>query len=421
MMSALARNTFQSKCETPGAVLTRVVPFRQLEKNETSSRKAILTNNSLSDTKKARKAASNYDQSLIMLSNSLEQICRKSNGENNVNGKDNCFIIPSPLVSHSPPARPLSNNFKPSSKTTTYPSKNTPIPKNISKQNSTENIQIRVKHEETGDKLKEDLNKIISSSPVANYTEESPMVLIRKKLTDAQEFLRTKFRLKINTSKYPSDNSKNFYVVVNKTRLIKVNRVSSSSSSENTSQCANKQPQQDSNTTPSLDILHHSDFSDESDGPVNISTVLHSSTIPNSVRLERLLGSFIEGPCIYIRPSSMATSEYHNTSLMSIPILHLDESSMRFSLSLKVPSEITAENIEVKRVDDIVTIKGWGYHFLSSDLNSQDSVLESAFKVNVELPEDSDGRSLVAHITSRRMLIVEGDLLLNSRRMTCQF
>lgn len=432
-MSAITRNTFQPKCETPGVVLTRVTPFLHSNKSDNSLRKMVPPINSLASAKEARRAASNYDQSLLMLSNSLEQICRKSTIENNIVGKDSIRVVPSPLISYSPPAmpsRPLSHNFKPPTKIPELycnidQSKSVHLLRKMSKYCSNNNIQIRVKHEETGDKLKEDLNKIISSSPIANNTEESPIVMIRKKLTDAQEFLRTKFRLKINTSKYPNEDSTNFCVVVNKTRLVKVTHVSSKQQAESCSidQYQNRMTlSQDFHTTkPSTKNLLTKSVADsfeELDDPVNITTVLHSSTIPNSVRLERLLGSFIEGPFIYIRPSSMAIAEFSNTKLISIPILHINEPSMKFSLSIKIPSEIPIENIEIKRVDDILTIKGRAQH---TDFRLDDSTSESTLKIKIELPEDSDGRSLIANFTPLRMLIIEGALLPNSRRMTCQF
>ncbi|ESO01096.1 hypothetical protein HELRODRAFT_175125 [Helobdella robusta] len=330
---------------------------------------------------------SNYNESLMMLSHSLEQICGK--GLNDSSGSLN-RNSPPPL---SFPNSVFSNNIRPKSinlgsRSSSSSTNATPLP---ARNHLTANKQkcmdesdhhiIRVRHEETRVKLEQNLSKICHSS---NSTAVNS---IKKKLSDAQESVKSKFRLKIDSSKYKDEPPSNFYVSIDNSRMIKV--------------CHQ----------PSEELLSQLATHESINEP--ITTVLHSSTVPDFVELQHIVCSPIPNSYLYLRPSKCVSIEFKNTHHHFVPIIFSDEINLKFSISVKIPSEVPQENVDVKRIDEKLVITGKG--------TCRNTSTECTFKMDIELPEDSDGRTVTAKINPFRILMISGLMLPASRRMTCRF
>lgn len=313
-----------------------------------------------------------YDESLKFLSHSLEQICgRGSHGSlNNVGMKDG--LPKSPIVHIS--SRPQSFHLA-----TTNAVKAAPTQGIYVRKDSNGTIMLKVRHNETQEKLQQNLSKICSSPGSSSSSS------VQKRISDAQENLKSKFRIKVDVREQGSDMN-NLFITIDPQRNLTVNRLSESGNS-----VASK---------PSVKELH-------------------ACKVPESISLERILCSFQEGPSLYLRPSGSSFTEFYNTNFRCVPVMHTDEDAQKFTITLRLPTEISLENTEVKRVDDKLTVRAFGFRL--SDANGRISQVESSVNFRVDLPEESDGRSLTARIFTSRILVIEGRLLPTSRRMTCKF
>ena len=352
-------------CSSTPAIIISEISKKEREINESPD--------CLRKTKSPNLSSSpaSYDESLKFLSHSLEQICGRGS-----HSSLNCVGVKdgppkSPIIQIS--SRPQSFHLA-----MTNAVKATPTQGNYIRKDSDGTIMLKVRHNETHEKLQQSLSKICSSP---GSTSSS----VQKRISDAQENLKSKFRVKVDVSKHGADLN-NIYITIDPQRNLTVNHLLESGNSVT--------------SKPSIKDLH-------------------TCKVPESISLERILCSFQEGPSLYLRPSGSSFTEFYNTNFRCVPVMHTNEDSQTFTITLRLPTEIFLENTEVKRVDDKLTIRAFGFRL--SDTNGRISQVESSVNFQIDLPEESDGRSLTARIFTSRILVIEGKLLPTSRRMTCKF
>lgn len=142
---------------------------------------------------------------------------------------------------------------------------------------------------------------------------------------------------------------------------------------------------------------------------------IHLLQLAENTDPQTLSCTILDGNTLFIKQRSkeMMCLEYEGSSEVNLPISRQDESLLTTTISLRVPSNVNAEDISVKTIDDTLMIRTGGS---TSDAASS----AHQFWVAVSLPEGTDTRSVCAWVMKGR-LTVKGRLMPTSRRMTCAF
>ena len=243
-----------------------------------------------------------YDESFQAFQQNLNMICRRS-------GRKQRFEFPVP----SPVCRPKSEMHV----------NNSPLLITVSSQDSAARY-IRVRHEETEERLRQSLTMICLSPKVSPSfeSEQSATGCEKKKSTglSIRESLKTGIRIKVNISEYSWDR---IVVSIDRENILNVY------------------------------YLGGNDVSEK---------ILHSVKITAATSVQSIACNVIDGGSLYIRERAKESTviDFVGFTKRFLPIVKLDESSLRFEISLHVPKEVYFEEIGVKTVDSRLVIKGNG-------------------------------------------------------------
>lgn len=148
--------------------------------------------------------------------------------------------------------------------------------------------------------------------------------------------------------------------------------------------------------------------------------LIHMLQLAENTDPQTLSCTIIDGNALFIKQRSkeMMCLEYEGSSEVNLPISRQDESQLMTTINLRIPSNVSADDVCVKTIDDTLMIR-------TSDAASPTSPTSAApnahqFWVALSLPEGTDTRSVSAWMTKGR-LTVRGRLMATSRRMTCAF
>ena len=232
---------------------------------------------------------------------------------------------------------------------------------------------IRVRHEETEEKLNQSLSMICrpkspkTSSSQADEVSDGPRAVGLK----LKESLKSGVRIKIDVSHYELDK---IVVAVTSDNVLKVYIIG-----------------------------------DEK-------KMLHVLQLSQNPPLQSLLCSIVDGTSLYIRERSKEAMalEFSGAGDKFLPVIKTDETSLKFTAVIHIPEEITFDDVIVKTVDESLVIKG-------QQGTSSQSPSGTSIRVLMALPEGADNRSVVARMIDFNQLVIEGLLGLASRRMTCNF
>lgn len=148
--------------------------------------------------------------------------------------------------------------------------------------------------------------------------------------------------------------------------------------------------------------------------------LIHMLQLAENTDPQTLSCTIIDGNALFIKQRSkeMMCLEYEGSSEVNLPISRQDESQLMTTINLRIPSNVSADDVCVKTIDDTLMIR-------TSDAASPTSPTSAApnahqFWVALSLPEGTDTRSVSAWMTKGR-LTIRGRLMATSRRMTCAF
>lgn len=141
--------------------------------------------------------------------------------------------------------------------------------------------------------------------------------------------------------------------------------------------------------------------------------MLHVLQLSHNPPLQSLLCSIIDGNSLYIRERSKEATalEFAGVGDRFLPVVKTDETALKFTVVIHIPEEITFDDVVVKTVDESLVIKG----------QRGTSAQSRLIRVIMALPEGADNRSVTARMIDFNQLVIEGCLGLASRRMTCNF
>ena len=166
---------------------------------------------------------------------------------------------------------------------------------------------------------------------------------------------------------------------------------------------------------------------------VDTADVIHTVTLTEKVSTQALACNIVHGATsLYVRQLSKDTTylKYVGFTERYLPVLREDESHLCVYITTHIPQELSFEDIQVKTIDDVLVIKGERSNAAempadecSGDRTSGDVDCDDrpSFTVMMNLPEGADHRSVSASISDEHQLVIRASLSPTSRRMTCAF
>jgi hypothetical protein len=219
-----------------------------------------------------------------------------------------------------------------------------------------------VRHEESEDRLQEKLARICNKkSPPGG----SPDVIRKEKYVLRRESLKLGFRFHQDVSDFDVDK-----LVI---------------------------------SVDSAGLLTVSVVSDWLDSSAHIAQV----QVPPQTDLCKVVCTVSVCNVLYLRERTTSTYNLHSTGLHKafLPIMIEDEPNARVRCILHIPDQFKADDVHVKTLDDHLVVHCYDKH-------------KSSFKMNVQLPDGVETRTISAKISNRNQLIVSGVLGSSSRRYT---
>lgn len=146
---------------------------------------------------------------------------------------------------------------------------------------------------------------------------------------------------------------------------------------------------------------------------------IHMLQLAENTDPQTLLCTILDGNTLFIKQRSkeMMCLEYEGSSEVNLPISRQDESLLTTTISLRIPSNVSADEVCVKTIDDTLMVRTGGS---TSDAAEGSTDGGHQFWVALGLPEGTDTRSVCAWMMKGH-LTVKGRMMPTSRRMTCAF
>lgn len=137
------------------------------------------------------------------------------------------------------------------------------------------------------------------------------------------------------------------------------------------------------------------------------SAVISEMQLPPETDIQKIVSTVSVCNVLYLRERTSAGFSYHSTGLEKIflPIIIEDEVNARVKCILHIPDNFRADDVHVKTLDDHLVVS-------CSDKSSV------AFKMDIQLPDGVETRTISAKISTRNQLLVTGVLGSSNRRYT---
>ncbi|ELU14699.1 hypothetical protein CAPTEDRAFT_204443 [Capitella teleta] len=317
-----------------------------------------------------------WEESLIELSKGLQVIC--GSPEEPENGKGLGLLSPSKLSPPSPAQQsnvgglPTIHEYKRTCSMLSPPwQTNSGVPWTPNSSPCSEYKPLLVRHEESHDKLQEKLAKICKkpSKPEDGEEEEDPASETgfrhKENYMLRRESLKLGFRFHQDLSDCDVDK---LLVAVDDSGVLTVAVIA--------------------------------DWSD--------SARLSEVQLPSATDLSKMVCTVSVCNVLYLRERSSVILNFHSTGLTKtfLPIVIEDEANARVKCILHIPDHFKAEDVNVKTLDDHLVV------------SCSDKTSSTSFKMDVQLPDGVETRTISAKISNRNQLLVSGVLGSSSRRYT---